>query len=117
MPEEYLALVADLKALTQGGETLPVAEDDWATRPDSNSYGIIALEFEADALNGENRKVETAWEGSVDLYSYDKRGGGWIEKIKGALNDHCESTWWLNHHAYERESGLYHWEWAFQLEG
>lgn len=117
MPEEYEALVADMKALTQDGVTLPVAEDDWATRPDTDSYGIIALEFEADALNGDNRKVDTAWEGSVDLYSHSRRGGGWINKITETLTKHCESAWRLNHHTYERESGLFHWEWVFQIEG
>ena len=58
MPEEYTTLVTALKALTQGEEpsvkTLPMAENEWNTRPDSDSYGIVALDFEADALYGDN---------------------------------------------------------------
>ena len=50
MPTEYTALAAALKALTQDTVTLPVAENEWNTRPDADSYGIVALEFEADAL-------------------------------------------------------------------
>ena len=53
MPEEYTSLVTALKALTQVEDvtaepqvlvTLPMAEDEWNTRPDTESYGIITLE-------------------------------------------------------------------------
>ena len=121
MPEEYESLVTAIKGLTQGEEpntvTLPVAEYDWRTRPNADSYGIIALEFETDALAGDNTKQVRAYEGSVDLYSHQKRGGGWIELIEAALSEHCESAWTLNYHGYERDSQLFHWEWAFQIEG
>ena len=122
MPEEYTALVTALKALTQGESpaqvvTLPMAEDDWNTRPDTVSYGTVRLDFEADALTGDNRKVMTAFEGSVDLYSLQRDGAGWVELITAALTEHCESCWSLNHHTYERDTGLFHWEWAFQVEG
>ena len=116
MPEEYTALVTDLKALTQGAKSLPVAENGWTTRPDADSYGIVALEFEADALHGDNIKVCVAYEGSVDLYSRKKDGDGWIPLICGVLTEHCEGAWSLNSHQYERETGLFHWEWAFQVE-
>ena len=121
MPEEYTALVTDLKALTQGEEpntvTLPMAEDEWNTRPDTVSYGIVLLPYEVDALRGDNRKLDTAYGGSVHLFSLKRDGAGWIPLICGALTDHCESAWSLNHHTYERETGLFHWEWAFQIEG
>ena len=122
MPEEYTALVTALKALTQGESpaqvvTLPMAEDDWNTRPDTVSYGTVRLDFEADALTGDNRKMTTAFEGSVDLYSLQRDGAGWVELITAALSEHCESCWSLNHHTYERDTGLFHWEWAFQVEG
>ena len=122
MPEEYTALVTALKALTQGESpaqvvTLPMAEDDWNTRPDTVSYGTVRLDFEVDALTGDNRKVATAFEGSVDLYSLQRDGAGWVELITAALTEHCESCWSLNHHTYERDTGLFHWEWAFQVEG
>lgn len=122
MPEEYTALVTALKALTQGESpaqvvTLPMAEEDWNTRPDTVSYGTVRLDFEADALTGDNRKVATAFEGSVDLFSLQRDGAGWVELITAALTEHCESCWSLNHHTYERDTGLFHWEWAFQVEG
>lgn len=126
MPEEYTALVTALKALQQVEDltadppvmvTLQMAEDGWDTRPETVSYGIVSLDFEADALHGDNRKVATAYEGSVDLYSMARNGAGWVELITAALTEHCESCWSLNHHTYERETGLFHWEWAFQVEG
>ena len=121
MPEEYTSLVTALKALYQGeGKnkvTLPMAEDEWTTRPETVSYGIVALEFEVDALYGDNVKKCTSYEGSVDLYSLNRDGAGWVPLITATLTEHCESAWSLNHHTYERETGLFHWEWVFQVEG
>ena len=120
MPTEYENMVTAMKALTQGEEpntvTLPVAENDWNTRPDTESYGIITLDFEPDALHGDNLKQETACEGAMDLYSRRKDGAGWIPLIRETLTEHCEGAWHLNHHTYERETGLFHWEWVFQVE-
>ena len=122
MPEEYTALVTALKALTQGESPdpivkLPMAEDEWNTRPDTVSYGTVRLDFEVDALNGDNRKQAAAYEGSVDLYSLNRDGAGWVPLITGTLTEYCESAWSLNTHMYEQETGLFHWEWVFQVEG
>lgn len=128
MPDEYNALVADLKTLEQPLDagtteedpemvTLPMAEDEWNTRPDTVSYGIVNLDFEADAFYGDNRKIAAAYEGSVDLYSLVRNGAGWIPLIRAALTRHCDGAWRLNHHTFERETGLFHWEWVFQVEG
>ena len=126
MPEEYERLVEALKALEQAEDQsaaepvmvrLPMAEDEWYTRPDTVSYGTVRLDFEADALHGDNVKQATAYEGSVDLYSMVRSGAGWVELITAALGEHCGPCWSLNHHTYERETGLFHWEWAFQVEG
>lgn len=121
MPEEYTSLVTALKALTQGESpnliTLPMAEDEWNTRPDTVSYGTVRLDFEADALYGDNLKQLTAYEGSVDLWSLQRDGAGWVPLINGALNAHCDGAWSLYSHQYERETALFHWEWVFQVEG
>ena len=121
MPTEYTNLVTAMKALTQGETpntvTLPMAENGWNTRPDADSYGVIALEFEADALYGDDRKAATAYEGSVDLFSRKKDGDGWVPLITGTLAEYCDSAWSLNSHQYERDTGLFHWEWTYQVEG
>ena len=122
MPEEYTTLVAALKALTQGTSpdpviTLPMAENEWNTRPDADSYGIVALDFEADALYGDNLKQITAYEGSIDLFSRSKDGAGWVELIAQTLIEYCDGAWSLNSHQYECENGIFHWEWVFQVEG
>ena len=68
MPTEYENLVTAMKTLTKGEEpdtvTLPVAENGWNTRPDADSYGVVALDFEAYALHGDDRKVAVAYDGS-----------------------------------------------------
>ena len=121
MPTEYTNLVAALKALTQGESpdtvTLLMAEDEWNTRPDTESYGTVRLDFEAEALHGDNRKVATAYEGSVDLFSRKRDGAGWIPLITATLAAYCDGAWELNYHTFEREATLFHWEWAFQVEG
>ena len=121
MPEEYSKMVAALKALTQGEEpdtaTLPMAEDEWNTRPETVSYGIVLLQFEADALRGDDRKQSIAYSGSVHLFSMKRDGAGWVPLIRGVLDEYCDCAWSLNYHTYERETGLFHWEWTFQIEG
>ena len=110
MPTEYTNLVTALKALSQGEKPnevkLPMAEDEWTTRPETVSYGIVSLDFEVDALRGDNVKQCTAYEGSVDLYSLNRDGAGWVPLITATLTDYCEGAWSLNNHTYERETGL-----------
>lgn len=124
MPEEYTSLVAALKALQQADDpkavpvtyhTLPMAEDEWYTRPDTVSYGTVRLDFEAGADNGDDLKASTAYEGSVDLFSMERSGAGWIPLITGTLESYCQGSWRLNTRTYERETGLYHWEWVFHV--
>lgn len=121
MYEKYTTLVSALKSLTQtdgqGNTTaLPMAEDEWYTRPDAASYGIVILDFEAEALNGDNFKKDIANEGSLHLFSRDRSGAGWIQMLTSVLTEHCGPCWGLNSHMYERETGLFHWEWTFQIE-
>ena len=119
MCAEYTSLVAAMKALTQGESpneiTLPMAENAWTTRPDAESWGVIALEFEAGSLYGDNLKVATAYEGSVDLYTHD---AGWNQaaQVETVLESVCGAAWQLNLKAYEAETGLTHREYVFEIE-
>ena len=126
MFEEYNALVTALNELQQAEDpqaaepvmvTLPMAEDEWDTRPETVSYGTVRLDFEADALRGDDVKAATALEGSVDLFSLQRSGAGWVELITATLSEYCGPCWSLNMHTYERETGLFHWEWTFETEG
>ena len=123
MPEEYMALVTAMKSLTQESAVtsepdkgLPVAEDGWNTRPDKDSYGEIYLEFEAGSLDGDNRKKDRAYEGSMDLYSRKRDGEGWPELIEKTLTEYCDNCWSMDYHTYETGTHLFHWEWVFQIE-
>ena len=115
MPEGYNSLVTALKALEQNGTVLPMAEDEWYTRPDTVSYGIVSLDFESNQLNADDAKTERAHEGSVDLFSLARNGAGWVPLITEALAAYCGPCWSLNSHTYERETGLFHWEWVFEV--
>lgn len=124
MPEEYTALVQALKGMEQAEDptqqtpvmvSLPMAEDEWYTRPDTVSYGIVALDFEDDQLHGDGIKLDRSWEGSVDLFSMVRGGAGWVPLIENVLTNHCGGSWSLNTHAYERDTGLFHWEWVFRI--
>ena len=118
---DYQTLVSTLKALTQGEEpntvTLPMAENEWNTRPQGSDYGIVRPDFEAGQFYGNDRKLDTAYEGSVDLFSHAKDGGGWVKAITDALESCCDGCWSLNSHVWERDTGLFHWEWTFEVMG
>ena len=122
MPDEYTNLVNALKALTQGEApdpvvTLPMAENEWNTRPDSVSYGIVSLDFEADSLNGDDGKQMTSWQGSVDLFVRMKKD---LERLKdlveNALEEVCEASWQVNSIQHESQTGYFHYEWVFEVE-
>ena len=123
MPEEYTSLVTALKALqqTEGtgqnaqSVTLPMAETEWNTRPDTVSYGIVSLDAESGQLNADGVKQDVSHEGSVDLFSLERSGAGWVPLITGKLTEHCGSCWSLNSHTFERDTGLFHWEWVFEV--
>ena len=126
MLEKYQALVTAMKALAQTEDpnaadpvtvTLPVAEDEFYTRPDTVSYGLISLDFEASNLDGDDGKQDTSYSGSVDLFSLVRNGAGWVELITRTLKEHCGPSWSLNLHTYERETQLFHWEWTFEIMG
>lgn len=119
---KYENMVNALKSLSQptGDDeesiTLPMAEDEWYTRPDAISYGVVSIDFEADALNGDSLKKDIVYEGSVDLFSLARGGAGWIPLIKAVLEEFCGPSWSLNSHSYERDTNLFHWEWTFEIE-
>ena len=112
MSAEYTALVAALK-----GMNIPVAENAWTSRPTVSTYAVVQLDFEADALRGDDEKLVTSWEGSVDLFSTAKDGEGYVDKIVKILTNHVGGAWSLNSHVYETETRLFHWEWTFEVDG
>lgn len=112
MPADYTALVAALKELK-----IPFAENGWTSRPKAATYGVVQLDFEADALRGNDGKLITSWDGSVDLFSTDKEGGGYVSEIVSVLTACCDGCWSLNSHVWEQDTRLFHWEWTFEVDG
>jgi hypothetical protein len=90
------------------------AEYEWKTRPAGN-FGTVQLDFEAEDDHGDDMKQDRAWEGSVDLFTHGKEMMI-VAAVESVLEEICEGAWELNSEQYERETGLIHREFAFQLE-
>ena len=106
----YDELVRQLKAITGVSFT----EYEWKTRPNGN-FGTVQLDFEAADDNGDDQKIDRAWEGSVDLYTNGKEMMI-VAAVETALESVCSGSWDLNSEQYERETGLIHREFVFQIE-
>ena len=106
----FETLVTLLKAI-QG---VQFTEYEWKTRPNGN-FGTVQLDFEAEDDNGDDTKQGRAWEGSVDLFTHGKEMLI-VAAVESALENVCGGSWYLNSEQYERETGLIHREFVFQLE-
>ena len=104
----------ELVASLQQIQGVSFAEYEWKTRPDGN-YGTIQLDFEAEDDNGDDMHQDRAWEGSVDLFTRGKEMMI-VAAVESVLEEVCEGAWELNSEQYERETGLIHREFTFQLE-
>ena len=106
----YDELVRQLKAI-QG---VSFTEYEWKTRPNGD-FGTVQLDFEADDDNGNDQKIDRAWEGSVDLFTHGKKMMI-VAAVETALESVCGGSWYLNSEQYERDTGLIHREFVFQIE-
>ena len=106
----YEELVRQLQAISG----VKFAEYEWKTRPLGN-FGTVQLDFEAEVDEGDDTKQDRAWEGSVDLFTQGKEMMI-VAAVESALEAVCEGSWYLNSEQYERETGLVHREFVFQLE-
>ena len=106
----YEELVSRLKAISG----VQFTEYEWKTRPNGN-HGTVQIDFEAEDDNGDDNKQARAWEGSVDLFTRGKEMMI-VAAVESILEAVCEGSWYLNSEQYERETGLIHREFVFQLE-
>lgn len=89
-------------------------EYDWKTRPSGN-HGTVQLEFEPDHNSGDDQKLQRCMEGSVDLFTYGKEMMI-VAAVETVLENVCEASWYLNSEQYERDTGMIHREFVFQIE-
>ena len=106
----YSQLVEALQAIR--GVTF--TEHEWATRPHGN-HGTVQIDFQAEQNSGDDGHQNTAWQGSVDLYTH---GHCWMiaAAVESVLEDICGASWDLNLKTYEHETGLIHREYVFEME-
>ena len=93
---------------------VPFAVDEWATRPDAD-FGVVAIDGTGAILTGDNCHAECAYTGTVDLFLHTLSAET-VAAIEAALTSVCEGCWRLNSHQWERNEGIFHWEWVFQVE-
>ena len=106
----YDELVRELQAI----EGVQFAEHEWKTRPAGN-HGTVKLDFEAEDDNGDDCHQDRAWEGSVDMYTHGKEMMI-AAAVESVLENVCEGAWYMNSEQYERDTGLVHREFVFQIE-
>ena len=106
----YSQLVDALKAI----RGVDFAEHEWATRPPGN-FGTVQIDFDASQNSGDDGHQNTAYEGSVDLYTHG-HCHMIAAQVASALEEICGASWHLNLKTYEHETGLMHREYVFQLE-
>lgn len=106
----YDTLVNKLQSLSG----VEFAEYEWRTRP-AGDFGTVQLDFEAKSDDGDDLKQDRAWEGSVDLFT---QGNKWtiVAAVESVLAELFGNSWYLNSTQYERETGLIHREFVFQME-
>ena len=107
---KYETLVNKLKAING----VEFAEYEWETRPAKN-HGTIQPDFELPSDDGDDMKQDRAFEGSVDLFTYGKEMLI-AAAVESALAEVCGANWYLNSEQYERDTGLIHREFVFQME-
>ena len=108
MPSQYEALVAALKLTSY-----PVAEYGWATRPEG-AYLVAGIDMESGHLDGDGRKQDRSWEGSVDAFfrTITERDE-MIQAVEEILAEIFGASWEMNSLQHERDTGLFHIEWTF----
>ena len=111
MPSQYDDLVNALKATD-----IPFAEYGWKTIPEG-MHGVVAIDFESSHLNGDGQKLDRVWEGSVDVFftALNDRDSI-VSAVEDKLTEVCGSAWELNSTTYEHQTGLFHFEWVFEVQ-
>ena len=107
---KYDTLVSKLKEINGVAFT----EYEWETRPSGN-HGTIQPDFELPSDDGDDEKQDRAFEGSVDLFTHGKEMLI-AAAVESALAEVCGASWYLNSEQYERDTGLIHREFVFQME-
>lgn len=104
----------DLVLALQAIQGLPVAENEWATRPTGN-HATVQLDFAAETDNGSDHHQDQAYQGSVDLYT---QGQAWqvAAQVETALESVCEGAWHLNSVQYDSSVKMLHREYVFEIE-
>ena len=104
----------ELLTALQNIQGVEFEEYEWKTRPNGN-HGTVQIDFEAEDDDGDDGHIDRAFEGSVDLFTHGKEMMI-VAAVESALETVCGGSWYMNSEQYERETGLIHREFVFQIE-
>ncbi len=107
-------MYSELVEALVGLYSVKFTEHEWATRP-AGDHGTVQLDFDAAQDTGDDRHMDRARQGSVDLYTHG-RGEEQAGEVEGILERICGGSWHLNLQSYEHDTGLLHREYIFELE-
>ena len=74
---------------------------------------IIWSEDGADHFRANNKNLETAYTGTIDLYTKNQNDP-LMEAIPAALNE-TNAAWYLNSVQYEEDTQIIHYEWVWEV--
>lgn len=80
----------------------------------SRKYIVWAEDGAGDTVFANGRLQNQAVAGTVDLFTDDPEDAALFEGIQAALDRVC--AWRLNSIQYEEDTGLTHYEWAWEVE-
>ena len=106
----YNELVAALEAL----DNVAFTEHEWETRP-AGDFGTVQVDFDASQDSGDGEHQDTAYQGSVDLYTHGKADRT-AARVEAVLESVCGASWHLNLKSYESSTKLLHREYVFEIE-
>ena len=83
--------------------------------PNAQPPYIVWAEDGANDFEAGNQHAEYALTGTVDLYTKDANEK--LERTIPVTLDQLGVSWYLNSVQYEQETGLIHYEWAWEVPG
>lgn len=105
----YEALKADLLAC----DAIPLAEYEWATRPQGN-HGVFQPDFDVSRDGGDDFHQGLIREGSLDVYTQGPKPQIWAA-LEAILDEHCEASWHMNLEEIDQVTKLLRREYIFQI--
>lgn len=85
----------------------------YVAEPNAQPPYLVWGEDSSADLEADNIHSETGWGGTIDLYTRDENDP-LAASVPAVLNE-LEAAWYLTSVQYESDTGLVHFEWAWEM--